>query len=161
MPKLNSYRENPRWQNVPVTDGAPFSHTRRQILLLSRGELGTFAHFFIFINADFCSMVIARGKSFIGIWKWTIEDHFEHWKFFSKPIRSLDNSVIINIDTVRECAPMGWAHSRMRWGRFVQRRDTFGKAAKMLRNVLSEEVTNKYFTCLKCRTISESALAAT
>ena len=30
----------------------------------------------------------------------------------------------------------------------MQRRDTFGKAAKMLRNVLSEEVTNKHFTCL-------------
>ena len=25
--------------------------------------------------------------------------------FFSKPIRSLDKSVLINIDTVRECAP--------------------------------------------------------
>ena len=44
--------------------------------------------------------------------------------------------------------PMGGAHSRMRWGRFVQKRDTFGKAAKMLRNDLSEEVTNKHFTCL-------------
>ena len=46
---------------------------------------------------------------------------------------------------MRECAP--W-HSCMRWGRFVQRRDTFGNAAKMLRNDLREEVTNTYFTRL-------------
>ena len=44
--------------------------------------------------------------------------------------------------------PMGGGHSRMRWGRFVQRPETFGKAAKMLRNDLREEETNKYFTCL-------------
>ena len=37
--------------------------------------------------------------------------------------------------------PMGGAHSRKRWGRFVQRRDSFGKVAKMLRNDLREEVT--------------------
>ena len=44
--------------------------------------------------------------------------------------------------------PMGGSHSCMRWDRFVQRRDTFGKAAKMLRTDLREEVTNKYFTGL-------------
>ena len=43
---------------------------------------------------------------------------------------------------------MGGAHSCMRWGRLVQRRYTFGKTAKMLRNDLREEVTNKYFTRL-------------